>query len=156
MAVITGSILSTVISGTRIQNSQSINSILVKKQSGTVERINGLVSYGAIAHNTKIGTRKFTIASLKSIPRYGFVISTVGLESNRKYGILPSVLIGKRIRWIKGENTLQGNAKYTTRPSKTFTGISTIGIQYQPPTSMPAPEKKVRRWPRDWHGENMA
>lgn len=33
-------------------------------------------------------------------------------------------------------------------------GISTIGVGYEPGATSPV-DKSLRRWPRDWHGDNM-
>lgn len=33
-------------------------------------------------------------------------------------------------------------------------GMSTIGVGYEPGASSPV-DRSLRRWPRDWHGDNM-
>jgi hypothetical protein len=106
---------------------------------------------------TKVGPRKPPVFKGYSFPStIGTIVAAPIVEGNRKYAILGKPVGGKRIQHSISVSYTPATLQATSagRIVKVLTGISTIGIGYNP--TPPTPEATpIRKYPRDWHGENM-
>lgn len=105
----------------------------------------------------RYGYRRINVASMPpSTALQGRLITGKELDDalNRKYKFVQHIMSASRVAPIIG--TWQASKEVAQRPQKVFIGISTFGFGYSPPDVSPPDDcKPVRKWPRDWHGDNM-
>lgn len=122
----------------------------------TVEGVHTPAIPKAVMASPLKGAKK--ISSLSGILagyQLGQSISSANIDSDRQYRIMESNPYGKRIRHLQPEWMFIGEAERNIqRVAAVNAGESTYGV-HNGQTDAPITEKQIRRWPRDWHGDNM-
>jgi hypothetical protein len=103
---------------------------------------------------TLIGSRTHATVSQLAIATLGGVVSTADEDQTRTYQILKEYGNGKRIKALVGADLIYEQRIKGERVIPIHSGVGTFGIQYSQQPSAPQ-EKRTRRWPREWHGDNM-
>lgn len=93
-----------------------------------------------------------TAASVDSV--LGMVVSTGNQDVTRQYKILPGQKKGSRKQRVTDDDMITVNGEVGQRIAKVLTGIGAFGVGYNPTPTTPE-AKPIRKYPRDWHGENM-
>lgn len=111
---------------------------------------------GRIANPLEAGLRnQKTIASFKDIVTLGDVTRTSTEQTPRKSLLSTNMGVGIRKTWFTDLNFFKSITQMATPVTKVLKGSTTVGIQYEPVNTAPVTAKPIRRWPREWHGENM-
>jgi hypothetical protein len=82
-------------------------------------------------------------------------ISALPTTGPRIYKIIQKKALGTRRRWYTDDNIQQMALTSQDHLNRTRTGVSTVGTDFNPTIITNPGSTRVRRWPRDWHGENM-
>lgn len=101
---------------------------------------------------TRSKESKITLYSFTSLQ--GKALTLTQIEGTRKYSILPRVIKGSRIGRLPTGETTQASYELAVDEQIVNTGIGSFGIGYNP-TIHVVEQKEIRRWPRDWHGDNI-
>lgn len=81
-------------------------------------------------------------------------VSTEHQYANRVHKIFDTYGYGAREQVMKADELILEQRLYGKRIEPTPTGVSVVGIGYEP-VIIDRGDKKIRRWPREWHGDNM-
>lgn len=105
---------------------------------------------------TLVGIRSSSVKGYVPTTVLGNAVPTASLDPNRKYKMITKYMPGKRTEAAKLDkkyhefHNLRGD-----RTENTNQGMGTWGVLYQPASTPTTEKKPIRRWPRDWHGDNM-
>jgi hypothetical protein len=149
MAVKNGAILHSIEGGDRIPRS------IVGYELDEKSADKNTVLPGFLPQLIKSNKRYITIKGYGDVTTLGQVVSTSNIDITRKYLLDSPEGVGVRIKWHGNENFHQAQSKQADRVVKVLTGVGTVGIGYEVKINNPTQNKPARRWPRDWHGENM-
>lgn len=112
-------------------------------------------SSGVVHQLPLLGREQRQAITANSVDRVlGMVVTTTNQDGTRKYRILPGQTKGLRRQRIKDDDLVTVNGSVGQRINKVLTGIGAFGIGYNPTPTTPEC-KPIRKYPRDWHGENM-
>lgn len=101
-----------------------------------------------------VGTRTRSIASYGAITYQGVSVDINIVDLDRTYAMIEEVGVGQRTTWFAEGDMTPVPVVKGERVPPILVGASAFGIHYTP-IIVAQEEKRIRRWPRDWHGENM-
>lgn len=84
----------------------------------------------------------------------GMLASSVSVYVDPHYSILNRHLLGSRVGY-DGANVLMASHSLSDQVTKSYIGLSTYGIGYTPVVSDTSTKSELRRWPRNWFGDNI-
>lgn len=102
----------------------------------------------------QVGYRVYNYAVHRPTIYSGTTVPTAALDPNRKYQILFEYKTGQRQQWHAGEDWYLSNISHGVDELRVHTGVSIFGIGFERKI-VEKEDKQIRRWPREWHGENM-
>ena len=100
-----------------------------------------------------IGEKKTSYKAHASILGFGQFAGTISIDINPKYKMISGVGSGTKYPHLE-EAVHFAKVDTGAEIKKIYTGISTYGLGYVPnvPDTI---NKEVRRWPRNWYGDNI-
>ena len=148
----TATIISSIVRGVRIQTISEGHDISIKSSANLIDS-NNLKSAAAVKPSLKIGEKKTDYKAYEGVFVSGSLIGGVTLTSDPRYKRLPAVMMGERIlsTMDRGHFSVVDTGAIV---NKVYTGISTVGIGYVP-LIIEDKESNLRRWPRNWFGDNI-
>jgi hypothetical protein len=151
---VTSQTLTPIEGGTRIQpiyESHSLNA-----QTGDHIAIGDRTEVGNTGRMTTLlmGSRSPQISSYEAVGYMGSAISVDSSDPNRTYELLKEYGIGTREMAMTPDHLIIEQRVAGNRINPIRSGVGSFGIQYQQ-TIIQNGDKRIRRWPRDWHGDNM-
>lgn len=109
---------------------------------------------GKMATTLLMGSRSRTINGYEAVGFLGSGISITNSDPNRVYQMIKEVGLGLRNMVMTADDLIIESRIAGTRVEKIRSGVGSFGIQYTQ-TVVQNDDKRIRRWPRDWHGDNM-
>jgi hypothetical protein len=101
-----------------------------------------------------IGTRSRVVNGYEATTYQGSIVDINTVDAERHYAMLQQQGTGKRNTWFTSDNMMFAPTVKASRVSPALVGVGAFGIHYTQ-TIIVQDDKRIRRWPRDWHGENM-
>ena len=101
-----------------------------------------------------LGGRTTNYTAYSGMTSTGTQVSADDADSTRNYDLLAGYGIGTRKQATTGDDLLIESRVQGERVAVIRSGAGAFGIGYTQQVSAPA-DKRIRRWPRDWHGDNM-
>ncbi len=147
-----GIILSSILSGTRIQPVSEA----LKMGVDQTEDLLGTSQFeptNSVKPHLLIGEKVLNYNVFISKTTVGMLASSVSVSVDPHYSILNSRLLGTR-EGFSGV-PLTASLPFVTQIVKSNTGVSTYGIGYTPVVSDTSTKSELRRWPRNWYGDNI-
>lgn len=144
-------IVSSIVIGKRIQTVSEGYETSLKSSADLID--GNELKHGVVKPNLKIGERKTNYKAYEGVFVSGSLIGGVTLTSDPRYKRLPAVMMGERIlsTMDRGHFAVLDTGDII---DKVYTGISTHGIGYVP-IVIEDKETDLRRWPRNWYGDNI-
>lgn len=84
----------------------------------------------------------------------GTLVPTGAVDPNRTYRILPVDIHGTLISSLTEARMINPGVNIGARDVKVLSGVGAQSVMFEQKPTTPE-QKSIRRWPRDWHGENM-
>lgn len=100
-----------------------------------------------------IGEKKTGYKAHSSILGFGQFAGTISIDINPKYKMIKVVNPGTKYPHPE-EDINFARVDTGAEIKKVYTGISTYGLGYTP-NVVDTSNKEVRRWPRNWYGDNI-
>lgn len=148
-----GIILNSVLTGKRIQKVSEAFEMGV----GSTDELLTKTDYhpsGVLKPTIFIGERVLDYKTHIVKTNIGMLASSVSVSYDPHYSILNRHMVGTRTGY-DGANFFPTEIEFAEQVHKTNTGISTYGIGYTPVISDTATKSELRRWPRNWFGDNI-
>lgn len=101
-----------------------------------------------------VGKRVAPRLSYVAKSQLGRIVSVPAIKSDTEFSILKEEGFGTLATVFNTDKLYLATVSIGKIIKDRNPGISTIGIGYVPGSTAPA-DKSLRRWPRDWHGDNM-
>lgn len=155
MAVYSGRFLhEDIVSGSRVQATIEAQNIPVK-QNVTSFRETTKNKTGWVTDSLFGFEVRHPITAISVEPALGAIVATHIRDGSRQYRVIESEPRGTRHQRVKEGDGLTIDGTIGQRINKVLTGVGAYGIGYNPQPT-PQPDcKPIRKYPRDWHGENM-
>jgi hypothetical protein len=101
-----------------------------------------------------LGTRSTVYDAYSGTTYQGAIVDINLVDTARKYQMIQQIGVGKRVPWFTNDSIWDATNVQGIREKPALVGASEFGIGYKQ-TIVVADNNRIRRWPRDWHGENM-
>lgn len=121
-------------------------------EDGQADAKNNIVT-NSIRHGLLIGIKDAKYDPYLSSVTFGKLATSGPIVQDPKYPMLGRVMAGVKQKHLE-ENVIFAQEELAGRQDKVLMGISIHGIGYKPPTVEPD-KSEIRRWPRNWYGDNI-
>lgn len=150
----TSQTLSPIEGGTRTQSNYLVQSL--ETETGETVNRSENTGTGNTGRMTTLlmGSRSPQATGYPGISLMGSLISVDDSDPTRTYDMLDEYGVGIRQMTLTEEDLIIEERITGTRIKPIRSGVGSFGIQYQQ-TIIQTGDKRIRRWPRDWHGDNM-
>lgn len=140
--------------GKRIQQTQVTVDPLPSKQivDGSVRSSK---TYNFIRLKKHFGIRMPNVTAYDTRTQMATLIVMPSNNGPRTYRIIGKKDLGKHVRVRSDDQFNEASIIISALPFNSRIGVSTVGTDYNPTVITNPGSTRVRRWPRDWHGENM-
>lgn len=85
----------------------------------------------------------------------GLLVPTAAVDPNRHYRVIPGDPYGTLISSLVASRIVNPEIRRGDRDRKILSGVGAQSVMFEQTQTTTPEQKSIRRWPRDWHGENM-
>lgn len=139
--------LGNVQSGKRIQPVSELQALQIETGSLAIQ------TKQAVKPSLLIGEKITGYKASSAVLGFGELAGSISIDTKPKYKILGEGAVGSKYPHPE-DQVYFAPTDAGDIINKIYTGISTYGIGYTPPTADTS-GKEIRRWPRNWYGDNI-